>query len=398
MTNKRLFTPSFTLLFQLIFTTTISSFAQGNGYMFNDHTGRIVTESFVNEIERDIPNLISCSDSSMVFSYPQYLKDRFTLNKKISLAKEHEKLGFQDSLYNLYDEIVSLFPYQLPGYYHYSKFLLESNQTDRAIALLERGICEFGLSPNSFSYLHSLFKHNVAFSNRFEMLKSKYQECYRNDWIDSTIISVVDTAFYYDQLCRIISHPLYKLRADIDSSNANTYKKLVEEKGWLTKYVGTGKRTYIPILHFSLHHQLYFLNYIIADCSAGYAPWVDAEIILTKIVQKFQRINSSNYHILPFVTLDSISKRLDLAHSLIGIKPVVDKIIELWDNQHLTVIATSKHNGNNHIQDLEQIRKYFILLGYDRDKITVQEKFLDLKIEEEMNHITPFVIKRQRSY
>jgi len=71
---------------------------------------------------------------------------------------------------------------------------------------------------------------------------------------------------------------------------------------------------------------------------------------------------------------------------------------------HMAIILVSKvhmpacssdreHPDNQHMENLELLKKYFTILGYDEDKIFIQSEILDYETENSLLLKTPVVIK-----
>jgi hypothetical protein len=63
------------------------------------------------------------------------------------------------------------------------------------------------------------------------------------------------------------------------------------------------------------------------------------------------------------------------------------------DKSDIWLVATSEFPNENHMESLKILKKYFVLLGLDEDKIHIQDDLLDREIENQLILKTPIVLK-----
>ncbi|MGE0078128.1 MAG: hypothetical protein AB7S48_09730 [Bacteroidales bacterium] len=269
-----------------------------------------------------------------------------------------------------------------------------------AINVLTKGVLELEYNPQRFVYLSTLHKDNSEFISGFDALKKQYFTTNPKHKVDSSTVAFMDSIMYRDKLDRYAYRlnsldPRFITQQRRDSLNLVELKDFVLKKGWISKYLGNDyDMPYLPVIHFPVKEQLFFLDYIIPECEKYSSSWVDAELITFKIAIHSSRIekNKIYYNAIPLLYLNPNTGLLDIPKSLLGI--IASANAFNTNRVPITIIPTSKHPNSNKRKNLEHIKSYFTALGIKESNIIIQEDVLDSEIEKEMSYVPLFVVKR----
>jgi tetratricopeptide (TPR) repeat protein len=373
------------------------TFSQVYHYKFSYNNNGIVNDKLFEALEEDLGTSVSYNVSSAEYSYIQHLKNQnlysSTLNQIESLMKEDHL----DQLHHLLVEAISMFPYQTPVHYYLARFYFDRGNVDQAIAVLKKAVLDFGLEPESFSYLLKLYAENETFVNGYSNIQKLATT--RNPIVakDSCLIAVVDTIKKNDQFHRTADNkdPLFLKQQLFDSTNARTLRSIVTERGWIGKYLGRDyPLAHVPVMHFKVHDQIFFLHYIISDCVSYNANWTGAEQVIWKIVNHTSRVEKKGerFHSIPQLHFFE-SGKIDIEKSILAINSTAIALLGSKKNKPIWLVATSEHPDKHHVENLELLKKYLIILGYGEDKIFIQNELLDCETESNLLLKTPVVIK-----
>ncbi len=383
------------LLLKLLFG---ASFAQPYHYPFGyNHSGlNRIEDAFFDELEKDLGRTISFNNTSPQYSYIQHLRNK---NVFFSSGKQRDELNEEEYYLHL-KEMIARFPTQTSGYYNLARNYMEKEEVKKAIGVLKKAALEFNIPP--FSHLAQLYAENDEFTSRYNELLAYYLAAETTALPDSNWIALYDSIKQQDQLYRgkfSLDDPRFEPQYQIDEQNALFLRELVSEHGWVSKYLGRDYHfVHIPIMHFAIEHQLYFLDYIIADCMSYQARWLEAEQVLWKMVNHTTHIvvEKESYHSLPLMCIDPLTGKIDLEQSMLAIRSAVLAMFGCGGNMSdIWLVATSEISDTNHIEKLKIIKKYFSLLGLSEDKIHIQTELLDKGIEAQLKLKTPILIKRK---
>lgn len=370
---------------------------------YNQSGLNIIDDAFFNELEKDLGRSISFNNISPEYTYIQHLKNKSILFSLQRQMAEFNQKEHADSIYVLLQEIIEKFPTQTGGYYLLARLYLDFGEIDEAIGVLKKAALKFNISPKSFSYLTQLHAENEKFIQGYNELLAYYLTAETTTLPDSNWIALYDSIKKQDQLYRgkySIDDPRFEPQFLIDEQNALLFRELVREHGWVSKYLGRDYHmVHIPVMHFAIEHQLYLLDYIIADCLSYKARWLEAEQVIWKIInhQSMVIIDNENYHSLPLMYIDSLTGVIDLEQSMLAIRSAVLAMFGCGGNRSdIWLVATSEFPNENYVESLNVLKKYFAILGLDEDKIHIQAEFLDKEIEGQLKLKTPFVLKRQQ--
>jgi len=403
--GKRSGKPCVLLFFLILFI--VFPFIHGNAqpyhYPFNyNHSGlNRIDDAFFDELEKDLGRSIALDKAAFEYRYIQHLRNKNTF---LSLYDKAAELNHEENateIFLLLQRIVADFPTQTTGYYQLSRFFMNKGKVTDAIDVLKKAAMEFNLSPESFSYLTQLYAENDEFIRGYNDLMRHYKT--KTTLLpDSNWIALYDSIKQQDQLYRgkfRLDDPRFEPQYQIDEQNALFLTELLLEHGWFSKFLGRDYHfAHTPVMHFAIEHQLFFLDFIIADCMAYQARWFEAEQVLWKMINHTTRviINDETYHSLPLLYNDSETGIIDLEQSMLAIRSAVLAMYGCGGNRSdIWLIATSELSDVYHTESLKAIKKYFVLLGLDQDKIHVQESLLEREIEDQLKLKTPVVLKRK---
>lgn len=375
-----------------------SSFSQDHHYRFYYNNNGKVSERLFEALEKDLGRTIDYNISSEQYTYLQHLRNQnlfLSKHSQIKALKQDEDLG---RLHQLLEEIVIMFPHQSTGYYYLAQFYMDKGYVDMALAVLSGAVVDFGLESDSFNYLEKIYAENNDFVNGVNDIRKLSETRIPVVAKDSLLIDVVDSILKTDQMYRKADYPdpRFTKQQQIDSANAATLKEIVKERGWISKYLGRDYHfAHIPVIHFSIAHQLFFLNHIIADCISYNGKWTEAEQIIWKIVNHTSRIekDSKRYHSIPLLFFNEHTGKLNLEKSLLSINSTVIALLNSKKDNPIWLVATTENPFNQHMENLALLKKYFSILGYDEDKIFIQAELLDYETESSLLLKTPVVIK-----
>ncbi|MDP2423900.1 MAG: hypothetical protein Q8M23_06100 [Bacteroidales bacterium] len=386
------------ILFSLLLICSCS--AQNYHYKYSYNSGDFINPSLFDELEKDLGYPVNFNTSVDSYSYIQHLKNQNVFIELTDKVRNLYNSGPEDSIYIKSKQLLGFFPTQIPGYYYVLKYYLDRGQYNKALEIIENGIFEYGIEPKRLINLNRL-SDIPEFSTEVKALYDRYHESPVNELPDSNLVIIVDSIKYFDQLYRGFSldssDPRWIRQVELDSLNAKKFKELVRAKGWLRKYVGQDYIfLHVPVMHWAIYEQLFFLDYIIADCETNNATWAEAEAVIWKIAVHSGRLSKDgvDYHSVPLVYFDSISGNLDIKRSMLGIKSFVAGLSCTRASDPIWLIATSEHQARNHLQNLEKLKKYFVILGFREDQVFIQEATLNKDIENELILKTPIVVKR----
>jgi tetratricopeptide (TPR) repeat protein len=354
-----------------------------------------IDTAFFDEIEKDIGRSLTFNNASKEYTYIQHLKNVSVFD---AYGKIRDDLN-EEAYYLHLNNMINQFPTQTSGYYWLARFYMDKGDVNKSLDLMRKASTEFNISPQSFSHLTQLYSKNSEFINGYNSLE-KYYKGVTTFLSDRNWIALYDSIKQQDQLYRAkyrLDDPRFEPQYKIDEQNALFLRELVHEYGWFSKYLG---RDYYlvetPVVHFAIEHQLYFLDYIIADCMSYQARWSEAEAVVWKIINHTSRIivNDQSYHGLPLMCIDPLSGILDLEQSMLTIRSAVLAMFGCGANRSdIWLIATSELSETNYIESLEVIKKYLVLLGLDGNKIHIQRELLENDIENRLILKTPVVLK-----
>ncbi|MGE0078160.1 MAG: hypothetical protein AB7S48_09890 [Bacteroidales bacterium] len=383
----------------LILLFTVNSYSQGNQFTYN-FGGNFVNNKLFIELENDLDIKITANSIQKEYSYLQYLVDQNFYKSLCSKVVYYDEKKILDSLFIGATHLVEAFPLQSVGYYFLSKYFLSIGNTDKAIDVLNKSVFVYGVKPEKYQYLLKLFGENVEFTNGFQKINDKWAKLLSQKEIDSSIIVFMDSIKFYDRLDREAymlepSNPRFIKQAKLDSINAVKLKGFVLKNGWISKFLGRDyDLVYVPVMHFSIPDKFFLLDSIISDCKKNKASWIEAEFIVWKIAYH-PAVNTDDcyYNVIPLIYLDPLSGSIDLFKSLLGIKASVDAFTDS-SRLPITIFTTSKHPEENRKQNLETLKKYFLILGLKDNQVLVSNEVLDKNIEEKLPYVPLFVVKR----
>lgn len=398
--NSILMKPIFRIYAPLFvgFIVLISAICTGQtNYSTAEYGGTAISKTFVNYLEKELGSTMQLNEKSAKATYGQHLINEYYYSQLSKKADSFERNNIPDSLFFYANKLIKMFPNQHLGYYYLAKFYINNKQHSKGLKTIEEAV-RMGADANSFSYLNQLYSSDSTFINGYAELLKSYNRNTSNTTEDNCIKAIVDSLKYLDQLYRrphlLPTHPLALKQDTIDSTNAIVYKNLVARKGWITKYLDKGYfDPFPPVVHFKINDQLFFMQFIIEDCEKQQAQWAEAESIMFMMASTSSRIKVGDdlYHAIPLIYLDSTTKTIDLAKSLLGIKGSAEAFLT---NKPITIIPTSLHPAKNIEQNLEMLRNYFLMLGFKENLVQVSSKTLDKNIESKLPHIPLFVVKR----
>ena len=357
-----------------------------------------IDDAFFDELGKDLGRTILYDNTSPEYTYIQHLKNK---NEFFSFGKPRAELEESEYYLQLY-EIINKFPTQTSGYYNLAVLYLNEGKVDEAIEILQRAALEFNIMPESFSYLTQLYAENDEFIKRYNDLKEYYVNSEAIVLPDRRWIALYDSIREQDQLYRgkfRLDDPRFEPQYKIDEQNALFLRELALEHGWFSKFLGRNYNfVHVPVMHFSVDDQLFFLDHIIADCMSYQARWLEAEQVLWKMINHTTQviIKGESYHSLPLLYIDPANGIIDLEQSMLAIRSAVLAMYGCGGNRSdIWLVATSDLSDVNHSESLKAIKKYFVLLGLDKDKIHIQESLLEREIEDQLKLKTPVVLKRK---
>lgn len=364
-----------------------------------NHSGlNRIDDAFFDELEKDLGRTISFNNTSPQYTYIQHLKNKSVYFSLMSNAAELK----EEDYYLHLKEMIVRFPTQTNGYYNLARNYMDQGDVEEAIDVLKKAALEFNISPKSFSYLTQLYAKNQEFIKGFNDLIDFYFTSETTVLPDSSWILLYDSLKQKDQLYRgkfRLDDARFEPQYQIDEQNALFLRELVLEHGWFSKFLGRDYHfVHIPIMHFAIEHQLFFLDYIIADCMAYQGRWLEAEQVLWKIINHTSQVivGNESYHSLPLLYINPITCMIDLEKSMLAIRSAVLAMFGCGGNRSdIWLIATSELSDVNYTESLKVIKKYLVLLGLDENKVHIQENLLERKIEDQLKLNTPVVLKRK---
>jgi tetratricopeptide (TPR) repeat protein len=387
------------LLLFVIALFHIATYSQQYHYPFvyNSTPVNVLDVGFFDELEKDLNRSVTYNATAPEYSYIQHLKNKnvyFSLNsKRVGLNQETDA----DSLLVLLNEMLLKFPTQTSCYYYLASFYLKKGESEKAIEVMKAAF-KYNISPKSFNYLSKLYPGNEKFIQQLNNPDVLYCSAETTIHADNRWVALFDSIIRQDQLYRRLyryDDPWFEKQIEIDTQNSLLLKELVQEYGWFTKHVGRDYHdTHLPVIHFDIADQLYFLDYIIADCKSYQAKWYEAEQVLWKMVnhQSQIRINNERYHSIPLLYTDSISGFIDLEKSMLALRSAVLAMIGCGAGRSdIWLVATTESASEN----LGLIKKYFSLLGLNAENIHIQSTILEEKVAEQLILKTPVVIRRK---
>lgn len=384
---------TFIVLFQCAFT-------QNDTYLFYYNTDHNNINKLFTHLEKDLGYKIEYNNKTRPYSYIQHLKNQSIYNELSGKANYYNEKGISDSLLIVSNQLIEQFSNQHVGFYYLAKYYLDRKETAMAINVLTKGVLELEYNPLRFDYLSTLHKDNSEFINAFDALKKQSFIESSKHKVDSSIVAFMDSIMYRDKLDRYAYllnslDPRFIAQQRRDSLNLVELKDFVLKNGWISKYLGRDyHELYLPIIHFPVNEQLFFLDYIIPECEKYSSSWLDAELITYKIAIHSSRIekNKIYYNAIPLVYLDSNTGFVDIPKSLLGI--IASANAFNTNRVPITIIPTSKHPNSHKLKNLELVKSYFVTLGIKESNIIIQEEVLDPSIEKEMSYVPLFVVKR----
>lgn len=355
-----------------------------------------IDEGFFDELEKDLGRSITFNNTCSEYSYIQHLKNKYVFH---FFGRPRAELNEEEYYLQLHETIIK-FPTQTNGYYWLVRFYMEKGKIDKAIDILKRASLEYNIPPGTFSHLTKFFADNDEFISKYSDLADYYFAAETTVLPDSHWIALYDSIKQQDQMYRSkyrSKDPRFELQLQIDEQNALFLRELVREYGWFSKFLGRNYNlVHLPVMHFSIDHQLYFLDYIIADCKSYQARWLEAEEVLVKMINHTTRIvvDDESYHSLPLFTFNPSTGFIDLEQSMLTIRSVVLAMFNSGrEMRDIWLISTSVLSETNFIESLEVIKKYLALLGLDEDKIHIKKELLEKDIEKQLKLKTSVVLK-----
>ncbi len=388
------------LLLMCLFINCCSlCYSQENHYRYSFNFNGRVNDNLFDSLEQDLGYGIEFNTTTLKYSYLQHLKNQNVYFNKLAQIELLKQSRIDENIHQLLIEIVCLFPTQSSGYYYLVRYYVDRNNIDGALLVLRRAIIDFSIELERFNYLKKLYSDKIKFIDGLNEIEKIANEKQSVEVKDIGLIATLDSIIKRDQMYRNVkapNDPRYFKQIEFDSLNAKIFKKIVEDKGWVTKYLRLNyEMAHIPILHFNYNEQLFYLELIIDDCVSYNGKWTEAEQILWKLVNHTSTVNMEGvcYHSIPLLIFDDNSGILDLEKSMLAINSTAIALLSSKKDKPIWLVATSSHPTNHFIDNLEVIKKYLTILGYNGDNIFIQKEPLDNELENILLLKTPVIIK-----